>query len=63
MKIMPRKRPRLLTLIIWTTNGMASLLRLLVYCILITIVLLVVSLFAKVLYIFWPLIRHAIGGF
>jgi hypothetical protein len=63
MKITPRRRPGIFTLIGWTVNGIASLFRLCIYCGLIAVVLLTLRFFAKVLLLFWPLIRHAIGGF
>jgi hypothetical protein len=63
MKLTPRRRPGLLTLIGWTVNGIALLFRLCIYCGLVTVAFLALRFFAKVLLLFWPLIRHAFGGF
>ena len=61
MKITPRRRPGILTLIGWTVNGIASLVRLCVYCVLIAVAFIAIRFVAKVVLLFWPLIRHAIG--
>ncbi|MFC1635086.1 hypothetical protein ACFL5Z_09610 [Planctomycetota bacterium] len=63
MKITPRRRPGVLTLVGWTVNGIAFLFRLFIYCGLIVVILLTVRFLAKLIMLFWPLIRHAIGGF
>jgi hypothetical protein len=62
MKITPRRRPGILTLIGWTVNGIALLIRLCIYCGLIIIALYAIRFAAKAIEVFWPLIRHAIGG-
>jgi hypothetical protein len=63
MKITPRRRPGILTLVGWTVNGITSLFKLCICCGLIVIVILVVRFLAKLIMLFWPLIWHAIGGF
>lgn len=61
MKITPYRRPRLLTLVDWAVHGLALLFRLCIWCGLIAIVLLTLLFFAKILWLFLPLFRNAIG--
>jgi hypothetical protein len=61
MKITPRRKPGILTLIGWTINAITSLFKLVICCGLIVILILVVRFLVKLVLLFWPLIRHAIG--